>query len=124
MTFIEMKKGIVMMLVMTMLVLAHAGGIASSPQDDENIEPDSRLTCKTMCPIKCDPRRKSVIKYEFCLARCMIGCRKVLSKVDINHCIAKHRSTGFSKWKDISNINDRDGVDTYVNSFLEDCKSK
>ncbi|CAL0311141.1 unnamed protein product [Lupinus luteus] len=127
MQIFEMKKGVVMMLVMIMLVLvhvAHAGDIASSPQDDQNVEPESKLTCRILCPIKCNPIEKNTISYGICIASCIKNCKNVLSKADINHCIAKHRATSFSKWKEVSNIDDRDGVDTYVNSFLEDCKSK
>ncbi|XP_019432818.1 PREDICTED: uncharacterized protein LOC109339759 isoform X2 [Lupinus angustifolius] len=121
MALVEMKKCVVIMSIMTMLVLAHADHIASSPQDDQKIQPESKLTCGFLCPIKCNPIDKDPISFGSCLIRCIKRCKKVLSMVDINHCIAKHRATSFSGLKD---VNDRDGVDAYVNSFLEDCKSK
>ncbi|XP_019439126.1 PREDICTED: uncharacterized protein LOC109344841 [Lupinus angustifolius] len=115
MALVEMKKGVVVMVVMIMLVLANASDIASSPQDDQNIQPHSRFSCLLLCPLRCNPL-KIIFGYGACVTKCVIEC-------DINNSIAKYHATDFSKLEDVNNIDDRDGMNTYVNSFLEDDKS-
>ncbi|KAE9598216.1 hypothetical protein Lalb_Chr15g0078181 [Lupinus albus] len=122
MSLVEKKKGVVTMVIMIMLVLAHADDKALSPQVDQNIHPESINFCRIWCKIKCSGMKYfSTMLYKTCLVICSLRCKNTKFEFDTNHCIAEHQATSFSVLKD---INDRDGVEAFVNSFFEDCKSK